>query len=364
MNIKKIALALLLLVALVSCRRDTPVEVIDPLNTSAGFYLLNQGNMGSNKASLDYYDYATSDYKLDIFQKINPDVTFKLGDVGNDLQIYGNRMYAVINLSNMVEVMDSKTGKHIGNFTVPNCRYIAFHGGKAYVTSYAGTVGVKGQIGFVAEIDTLTLKETRRVEVGYQPEGLTVVGNKLYVANSGGYEAPNYDRTVSVIDLSTMKEIKKIDVAINLNTIQQDSKGNIYVLSRGDYDKVVPAMYKIDTKTDTPTPLAIGQLNNFIIVDDVIYAYTYDYSTMAKEFLKCDLRKEKPTTEKFLSDEASGLITAPYCIAYNKNREEFYITDAKSYTIPGEVFCFAKDGTLVWKNTTGDIPCAIAFVGK
>ena len=33
-----------------------------------GFFLLNEGNMGSNKASLDYYDYETGVYTRNILR--------------------------------------------------------------------------------------------------------------------------------------------------------------------------------------------------------------------------------------------------------------------------------------------------------
>ena len=71
--------------------------------------------------------------------------------------------------------------------------------------------------------------------VCYQPEEMVISGNKLYVANSGGYRVPNYDRTVSVIDLDTFREVKKIDVAINLHRLELDKYGQIWVSSRGDY---------------------------------------------------------------------------------------------------------------------------------
>ena len=49
---------------------------------------------------------------------------------------------------------------------------------------------------------------------------MAIVGDKLYVANSGGYRVPNYDRTVSVIDLKTFTEEKKIDVARGMRVIR------------------------------------------------------------------------------------------------------------------------------------------------
>ncbi len=50
----------------------------------------------------------------------------------------------------------------------------------------------------------------------------------------GAYRFPDYDRTVSVIDLKTFQVIKTIDVAINLHRMKLDRYGRIYVSSRGD----------------------------------------------------------------------------------------------------------------------------------
>ena len=159
--------------------------------------------MGSNKATLDYFDYATGVYTRNIFAERNPGVALELGDVGNDLGIYGSRLYAVINCSNLVEVMDVETARHIAEIPLPNCRYIAFDGGYAYVSSYAGAVEFDPEYrrGYVAKIDTVTMQVVDTCGVGYQPEEMAVVDGRLYVANSGGYMAPDYDLTVSVIDL-------------------------------------------------------------------------------------------------------------------------------------------------------------------
>ena len=61
----------MLTISLTSCRGDDiipPSEsiVVNPWQEISGdihgFFLLNEGNMGSNKASLDYYDYGTGVY--------------------------------------------------------------------------------------------------------------------------------------------------------------------------------------------------------------------------------------------------------------------------------------------------------------
>ena len=356
-----LAVCILSIVA-TSCRKDN--GNIDPsiFNNTNGFYILNQGNMGSNKASLDYYNYDNAKYVSNIFVTANPDVGFKLGDVGNDLQIYGNRMYAVINLSNMVEVMNKRTVKHIGNFTVPNCRYIVFYGSKAYVSSYAGPVDPsKSQLGYVAEIDTATLKETRRVTVGYQPEQMQIVDGKLYVANSGGYNAPNYEKTVSVVDLASFTEIKKIEVGLNLNLVQKDEKGNLYISSRGNYEDIPTNIYRLDTHNDKVKSLGINA-SSFVIVGDSLFAVTLEYPSYTTKYTLYDLKKEAVIKDSFISQSDVAKIKLPYHIAYNPQRKELYICDAKDYKSAGEIFCFSLDGNVRWQNQTGDLPAVIAFL--
>ena len=125
-----------------------------------GFYLLNEGNMGSNKATLDYMDYGEGKYHRNIFARANPSQVKEMGDVGNDLGIYGNKLWCVINCSNKIDVLDKNTAVKVGQVDVPNCRFIKFHGGYAYVTSYAGPVTIAPaykQRGYVAKIATATL---------------------------------------------------------------------------------------------------------------------------------------------------------------------------------------------------------------
>ena len=125
---------------------------------------------------LIFYDSTTGKYHRNIYAERNPSVVKELGDVGNDLQIYGDKLYAVINCSNFIEVMDVETAQHLGQINVTNCRYITFNDGKAYVSSYAGPVGIdpNARPGKVVEVDTTSLAVTREVVVGYQPEEMVI----------------------------------------------------------------------------------------------------------------------------------------------------------------------------------------------
>lgn len=367
-------------VVMASCRGDDEVlvpstwtQVTAPTQPKsvAGFYLLNEGNMGSNKCTLDYFDCSTGYYRQNIYAETNPNVVLELGDVGNDIQIYGSKLYAVINCSNFVEVMDKANARHIGEIRIPNCRNIVFHEGYAYVSSYAGPVQIdpNARLGYVAKVDTATLQVVDECTVGYQPEEMAVVGNKLYVANSGGYRVPYYDRTVSVIDLNTFTETKKIDVAENLHRVEADGRGYVWVSSRGDYYDMGSDLFVIDSRTDEVVDTLGIAVSEMCIDDGMLYVLGSEYSYTASDewavsYAKIDTETRTIVSRNFITDGTEKEITMPYGLAVNPETKEIYVTDAKSYVVSGTLYCFTPDGRKKWSVTTGDIPAHFAFLTK
>ncbi|MEY8758613.1 YncE family protein [Chryseobacterium tongliaoense] len=373
-----ISLFACLLIFLYSCRTDEYITreekeegLAQPENTAIkGFYLLNEGNMGSNKCTLDFFDYTTGTYHRNIYAEINPNVVKELGDVGNDIRIYGSKLYAVINVSNKIEVMDAKTAKRIKTIPLQNCRYLTFKDGKVYASSYAGPVVLdpNAPIGKVVEIDTVSLSIEREATVGYQPEEMEIIGNKLFVANSGGYKFPNYDRTVSVVDLNTFTETKKIDVAINLHHIKKDHYGDLYVTSRGDYYTVPSSLYLVDAVTGAVKKNFNIAVSEMTIVNDKLYYYgnEFNYTTHSytKSFGIIDVKTEQVISNKMVDQEYADAIKNPYGIAVNPITEDIYLTDARNYVSTGFVYCFDKNGHFKWKTEGGNIPAHFTFLYK
>lgn len=367
-------LLLLIAIGFTSCQEDDLIineEIIElppqTVTSVEGFYLLNEGNMGSNKASLDYYDYETGKYRRNIYSEANPEATLGLGDVGNDIKIYGNKIYAVINGSNKIEVMDATTTKRLKVITIKNGRYLTFANGKVYISAYDGEteLGNNSPNGFVSEIDTTSLAVTRTVKVGRQPEEIAVVGQKLYVANSGGYDAQKYERTVSVIDLKTFKKTKDIDVAVNLHRLKADSEGDLYVSSRGDYYSIPSKLFVIDTKTHAVKKVFDVACANLSIVDDIAYIIGSEFSYTTFDYIinysMIDVKTETLLPQSFLPKSVSDKIIFPYGIAVDPISKNIYITDAGDYVSPGKLYCIDKDGNTKFTVTTGDIPAHIAF---
>lgn len=326
--------------------------------------------MGSNKATLDFFDYTTGTYHRNIYAQINPNVIKELGDVGNDIQIYGNKLYAVINVSNKIEVLDAKTAKKIKTINLENCRYIKFSNGKAYASSYAGPVVLdpNAPLGKVVEIDTASLTIQRSAVVGYQPEEMEIIGDRLFVANSGGYKFPNYDKTVSVVDLNSFTETKKIDLAINLHRIEKDTYGDLYVSSRGDYYNVPSSLFVIDAITGTVKKDFHVSVSEMTIVNDKLYyfgnEFNYNTHSYKKSFGIIDVKTEQIISNTVIDQQYVDLIKTPYGMAVNPITEDIYITDARNYVSTGYVYCFDKNGHFKWKTEGGNIPAHFTFLYK
>lgn len=373
---------LAMLVSMTSCREDDVIvlteyeslPMLDRESPFAGLYLLNEGNMGSNKCTLDFVDFEQGQYARNLYAERNPNVVKELGDVGNDIQVYGSKLYAVINCSHKVEVLDARTCQRIGQVDIPNCRYVAFDGGYAYVSSYVGPVGIdpNAQLGAVFQVDTATLEVTAEVMVGYQPDELVVQDGLIYVANSGGYRKPNYDYTVSVVDIATMTQIRKIPVGINLHRIRADRYGKLWVSSRGDYKSVPSRLFVLEKDQRTGRMEVSDTLDipcsEMEICGDSLYLYSVAWSDISQEnrvtYGIVDVRIGRLVSDNFITDGTETDIEVPYGLKVNPQNGDIYVTDAKNYVSSGNLLCYGCDGRLKWKVRTGDIPAHMAFLKK
>ena len=377
--------ACLILAMVSSCREDFYIIPSQNQDTGVaptrgdivGMYVLNEGNMGSNKASIDFLDLdenkPTVHYHRNIYSERNPNVVKELGDVGNDIKIYGSKLWIVVNVSNKVEVTTADSCKRITQINIPNCRYLAFKDGFAYVSSYVGPVKFDkdAPLGMVYKVDTVDFKKKDSVVVGYQPEALCIVDNKLYVANSGGYRMPNYDNTLSEIDLTTFKEIRKIKVGLNLHHCQVDHYGQIWVTSRGNYNDVPSRiywlykghnqLYEVIDSIDTP-------VSGLSIVGDSLYYYGSAWNsataTNTISYGLINVRTHQTIETNLFSAPQIKDITMPYGIMVNPTERDFYLMDAKNYVSSGSLLHFKPDGTFDWSVQTGDIPGHATFVYK
>ena len=354
-QLKTILSAAAILSVLSACHKDKNDPTPDkPTAERAGVYVLNEGSFNSNNSSLTYYDYTTKVTTPDLFKAANAK---GLGDTGNDIQVYGSKMYIVVNVSSTIEVVDPKTAKSIKHIEMKDGgkgrepRSIVFYKNKAFISSFDGTVAV---------LDTASLTFDKFIKVGRNPEQMVIANDKLYVANSGGLDYLNPDKTVSVIDLTTLAESKKIEVAVNPTTIAADEFGDVYVIAYGTYPST-PKLTIIDNKTDkvkSTTDIDAGYGTPFLVNGDVAYYYT-----SLNKINVYDVKTEAVTKDSFISDGTA--LAIPYALAIDSTTGELFVTDALSYSgVNGLLYAFDKNGKKEYTITTGINPGTIILVNK
>ena len=392
---KKVQLSITMILGVIisilsSCRGDEHIVVsdvqiirdkIDPNSKIAGMYLVNEGNMGSNKCTLDFLDYTEGIYMRNIYPERNPTIVKELGDVGNDVQIYGNKLYIIVNCSNKVEVLDARTGVRIKQIEIPNCRYICFRREHAYVSSYVAGVLIdpNAPLGAVFKIDTASLQVVDKVTVGYQPEEMVVLGDYLYVANSGGYRVPYYDNTVSVVEFEGFRQEQQIVVGLNLHRIKADKYGKLWVSSRGNYNDIyspygsVPSnLFVLDKRVGYNEMIVTDTINvpcsNMAIHGDSLYLYSHDYDNITQQstltYGIINIKTKKVVSKNFITDGTEKEIKMPYGISIHPETGDIYVTDAKNYVSTGTLSCYNKEGKRKWRVSTGDIPAHMVYLKK
>ena len=339
MKLTTIKWALSLAVILQACKKDDQIVNPDPIQPAKGVYVLSEGGFGANNAMLGYRNAATGAFAADFYLQQNPLLSSGLGDVANDALIYGGKMYIVMNGSGNVTVLNAATGSlltkisFINGATNKSPRYAIGIRGKVFVSAFDNTVSV---------IDTTTFSITNTINVGSNPEGLASYGDYLYVANSGGLNYPNVDSTVSVINLNTLAEIKKITVAKGPNKIDINSAGKVFVSCFGVFPSANPSVGIINSSTNTLETMmpASYQFTHLRIYKDIAYFYnTYGsnnvtmYHTIADTLVRAG----------FINDGTA--VQTVYGVNFDEQNDDVYITDAKDFVSTGEVTCFDRTGT-------------------
>lgn len=331
-----------------------------------GMYVLSEGLFNNNNSTLTWLDFGTGQpdtwnaatgKSYDCFEKVNGR---RLGDTANDILLYGSRLYIAVNVSSTIEILNAATGRSIEQISLSHDnrpsepRYMTANGHYVYVCSFDGTV---------TRIDTLTMKADATVMVGRNPDGICCAAGKLYVSNSGGLDFDNPDSTVSVIDLATFTEIKRINVRQNPGSIYADGE-RVYVVSRGLYDNerndYDSRLHCIDTNIDKVVETYDIPILKMDLHDGRAWFYGYGSGGIIQIL---DLATGQIIDSDFITDGTA--VERPYGIKVDPSSHKVYVCDASDYVTPGSLLCFASDGHLIYRvqnigiNPNGIVLCDI-----
>lgn len=347
-------------VAFTSCDDDDdtipePEIPAVPTETSK-VYILNGGMDGQNNAALSMIDKESGETTADIFSKVNGR---GLGNMGQNMLLYGSKLYISVYRSNTVEVINAATAKveatlkpvdDQGNPRSP--RMFASHEGKVYMTTFDG---------YVAKIDTTSLTIEGYTAVGPNPDGIAIANGKIYTADTDGLNWPSTSDKLSVVDIASFKKVGDVTVGINPNHVFADSEGDIYAICYGDYKVGADMLYRVDTKTDKVVAIDDVNVTKMCVKNDTAYCYVANfYNPDGKAAFTFDLKNDKVINPTFIKD-FSVFTSDPSVIGVDPVSGEVYVGIA-SYYQNDDIFIFDKEGTL--KNTieVGMSPSAFAFV--
>ena len=344
---------------IIGCSDDDHV-IIEPVETS-GFYVCNEGEWGvPGTSSVSFYSFDENKFYSDYFLGVNGR---EIGDLPNQLAVYGSKMYCVVTGSGIIDVFEAVGGRSIKQIEMKtntgaskDPRQIAFYQGKAYVCSFDNTV---------CRIDTASLTVEKTLTVGNNPDGICITNGKIYVSNSGGLGV--YDNTVSVIDINKFEEKYKINVTVNPGKMISDNYGNIYVISRGDYSAVKSCLQRIDSKTDKLDYTSDFQASGFTIYDDLAYIYAFDYDEnwhpANQRVVVYNVKTKDLETNNFISDGTN--LDTPYCISVNPEDKTVYIANVADYGAKADILQFDTNGKLLKMfSNVGLNSNSIVFVEK
>ena len=320
--VRHLLLPAALLPIFASCEKEMPQT---PYFCEGKYLVLNNGDWGKNDASVGRWQDVKKVYYPDAFYQTNNQ---HLGDLGQDVMVYGSKIYIAVSGSKKIFVTDLNL--HLIrtiNSDDMHPRQLAAAEGKVYATLYEG---------YLAEIDTTDFS-LRKTKVGDYPEGVVVYNEKAYVANSGGLNYPNYGKTLSVVDLSSFQEEKTLTVNDNPCGLWS-CNDRLYILSYGNYADVPAKLQVCVMGTDYVQDVDYTSPAMCAIYGDRLYVLADAYNaTGATVYIHNAQTNEKLGT--FLTSEAQ--VTQAYSLSATK---DYLWIGTSDYKTTGEM--------LVWNRET------------
>lgn len=339
---KKTTLVLLATALMTACIDDHTPDDSTPADYGGRALVLCEGAWGNNDASLTMVSTQSGDADNQWFEEGNGR---GLGDVAQDMLLYGTKAYVTVTFSNSLEAIDTATGQSIrhdmGNM---HPRSIAVHDGRLFISCYGGhTVVVCDTTDLDHHVATLQLGD-------YQPEGLAVADGRLFVASSWiqrANQAFDYDSSLYVFDLSTLTLDTIITVGLNPQTVVTLDDNHVAVNHNGDYGSIPSGCAIVNTTTLTVSQIE-RSTTGITATDGTLYAfYRQGYGSSMTTSYWC-YNAGAFTQLPIDADH-------PYSISVD-TVGNIYITTDGNYVASGDVLCYTPDGALLWRTEAGILP--------
>jgi hypothetical protein len=347
------AIISIILVLLFSCKKPTLNQDEVPTTITNSFLVLNEGLFQHNNSTLTYFNWNTHQQHDNIFEAKNG---WGMGDTGNDMGIYGEKLFIVMNNSHVVHVLNRHSGRLLEQIHLhengigASPRNLAFFQGKVYVSAFNG---------YLYKIDTTSLHVENKIQLGTNPDQMCVVQNELWVSNSGGLTTVG-DSTVSIVELSSFTEIQKVVVGLNPGSLVYDDMGTVYAVSRGNYMGIPSKIVKLDASSKSVVMSENRAISSLRFWDGQLFAMGYHFETSSSSIhlINADDLSEQ-------SANLIGHIPLQTLYGFEKltvfGQEVLVLLDAKQYIHQGNVVVCDLNFNVLFEFKVGLNPCKVVF---
>lgn len=206
------------------CLPVPPEDAVDSARIDGpGTFVLCEGVWRQDNATLCYI--GDNGVRVgDVVRAVNTDL--RLGDTGSDLLIRGDTMWVVVSTSRSIEMFHRRSGLWLGRLRFDDLREpykMAFVNDSVAVCTFLNDASI-------AEFNARRLSvRVARADVGPAPEGIAVVGGRIYVANSGLGDLRKGEKgagTVAVLDASDLAVVDTIADLPNVQSIIADPRAS------------------------------------------------------------------------------------------------------------------------------------------
>jgi hypothetical protein len=331
------------IVLFTSCERDEP-EPVTPVNARTftpgeGFFVLNEGGFTAGNSSISYYAVNGADAGNsfnNLFATVNG---VPLGDVAQSISLINGRLYAVVNNSSKIVVMNPMNLDE--QTTIPNLagpRYIMqIDANTAWITQmYSSQVAI-------LNLNTRTV--TGSFDLGVTSEALILSNGKVFITSQES------DKLYVVDPANTSSIDSSMTIAPGGNSMVVDANGKLWILSYGLYPSTPGGLFRVDPLTNTveaSMPMTTFDFATHLTKnpagDSLFYLNFNIYSMSVSDLVL--------PAVPFISGSGHSW----YTIGLMPNTSNFFAGDAVDYVQSGLLFRYNAAGTQTDVDTVGIIP--------
>lgn len=322
-----------------SCGDDEVITQPDPMteeqNFDDGVFMVNEGAFNGGSGTVDYYDRSRDTLLRNVYSSLNDGAV--LGSILQSMNVIGDNAYFVLNNSQKIEVANANTMFYKNTITgLSQPRYVIESSQDLIVSQWGD-----GTNGNLLRIDTSTNLITNSFSIN-GPEQMTILNNKLYVANSGGF---GIDSTVTIHDVNTFEMLSKIEVGKKPTDMVVDNVGDVWVLCSGStWPTTIPGSLNRISNESVISTIALEAGGSNLIMND---AGDRIYFIESNKVWTMSIDESLPS----LFYDYNGLMSL-YSLGYDSSENLIYVGEA-DFSGESKVSVWTEDSILNNEMTVG-----------